>query len=111
MLLGPRDDWFTPAALHALTTTDWTVSPDSNRVGTRLTGTPLQRAVGGELPSERVVRGALQVPPNGLPTLFLADHPVTGGYPVVAVVLDADIDRAAQARPGQRLRFRAVRGG
>jgi allophanate hydrolase subunit 2 len=74
----------------------------------RLDGTPLERAIDRELPSEGVVRGALQVPPSGLPTLFLADHPVTGGYPVIAVVLDRDVDDAAQVRPGQRLRFRAV---
>ena len=49
--------------------------------------------------------GAVQVPPGGRPVLFLADHPVTGGYPVVAVVQDADVDAAAQLRPGQRLRF------
>ena len=59
----------------------------------------------GELPSEGIVRGAIQVPPGGEPVLFLADHPVTGGYPVAAVVLDADVDRAAQVRPGQRVRF------
>jgi biotin-dependent carboxylase-like uncharacterized protein len=104
--LGPRDDWFTPAALAALLTQDWTVTPDIDRVGMRLDGPELTRAVAGELPSEGVVHGALQVPPSGRPTLFLADHPVTGGYPVIAVVLDADVDRAAQARPGQRLHFR-----
>jgi allophanate hydrolase subunit 2 len=88
---------------------DWTVSPESNRVGLRLGGQPLTRAsVGGtaeELPSEGVVAGAVQVPASGLPVVFLADHPVTGGYPVVAVVLDADLDRLAQVRPGERLRF------
>ena len=52
-----------------------------------------------------MVLGAIQVPPSGQPVLFLADHPLTGGYPVIAVVLDDDIDRAAQLRPGQRLRF------
>ncbi|MFA1538695.1 hypothetical protein [Actinomadura monticuli] len=64
------------------------------------------RAGRGELPSEGTVAGALQVPPSGQPVLFLADHPLTGGYPVIAVVASADIGRAAQARPGQRLRFR-----
>ena len=64
----------------------------------------------GELPSEGMVSGALQVPPSGQPTLFLADHPVTGGYPVIAVVVAADIGLAAQARPGQRLWFTAVAG-
>jgi allophanate hydrolase subunit 2 len=72
----------------------------------RLDGGPLRRIDRGELPSEGMARGAIQVPPGGEPVLFGADHPVTGGYPVVAVVLDADLDRAAQVRPGQQVRFR-----
>jgi allophanate hydrolase subunit 2 len=74
----------------------------------RLEGEPLERAGSGELPSEGIIRGAVQVPPGGEPVLFLADHPVTGGYPVLAVVIDADVDRAAQLRPGQQVRFRLV---
>jgi allophanate hydrolase subunit 2 len=58
-----------------------------------------------ELPSEGVVRGSIQVPPGGEPVIFLADHPVTGGYPVVAVLLDKAVDQAAQAVPGQQLRM------
>lgn len=110
---GPRDDWF--ADPSALTVGEWQVSPHSNRVGVRLdrprtdppaAGPPgLRRTRDGELPSEGVVLGAVQVPPSGQPVLFLADHPLTGGYPVIAVVVDAHVDRAAQLRPGQRLRF------
>ncbi|MET8556173.1 biotin-dependent carboxyltransferase family protein [Streptomyces sp. NPDC004959] len=108
---GPRADWFTPAALTTLLESDWEVSAQSDRVGMRLTGPALERAEGkGELPSEGMVAGALQVPPSGRPVLFLADHPVTGGYPVIAVVTRADVDRAAQARPGQRLRFATTVG-
>jgi len=102
-LPGPRDAWV--ADLAALTRTTWTASGRSDRVGMRLTGGRLDRSTHAELPSEGAVRGAVQVPPGGEPVLFLADHPVTGGYPVVAVVLDADTDRAAQVRPGQRVRF------
>jgi biotin-dependent carboxylase-like uncharacterized protein len=109
--LGPRDDWFAQAAADALVTAAWTVSQQSNRVGLRLEGTPLERAVSGELPSEGMVRGSLQVPPSGLPTLLLADHPITGGYPVIAVVLDADVDGVGQVRPGQQLRFVATAAG
>jgi len=108
VLLGPRDDWFTLASLRSLVSRPWTVTADSDRVGMRLAGEPLVRAIDGELPSEGAVRGALQVPPTGTPTLFLADHPLTGGYPVVAVVVDADVDLAAQARPGQRLHLQRV---
>lgn len=107
---GPRADWFTPAAVRELLSAAWTVGAASDRVGMRLEGPALERVVQGELPSEGLVPGALQVPPGGRPVLFLADHPVTGGYPVVAVVLRADLDRAAQARPGQTLRFTPAPG-
>jgi biotin-dependent carboxylase-like uncharacterized protein len=106
VLAGPRDDWFSPEALKALCAEPYEVTADSNRVGMRLRGPRLERVREGELPPEGMVPGALQVPPSGQPTLFLADHPVTGGYPVIAVVCTRDVDRAAQARPGQRLRFR-----
>ena len=58
-----------------------------------------------ELPTEGVALGSIQVPPSGQPVVFLADHPITGGYPVVGVVEDADIDRLGQARPGQHIQF------
>ncbi|PRX44281.1 biotin-dependent carboxylase-like uncharacterized protein [Prauserella shujinwangii] len=104
---GPRDDWFTARALATLFGAPYTVTADCDRVGIRLDGPRLDRARDDELPSEGMVAGALQVPPGGRPTLFLADHPVTGGYPVIAVVVAADVDKAAQARPGLRLRFTA----
>ena len=103
---GPRADWFDRAALAALTAQEWTVKPQSNRVGMRLDGTPLRRTRDGELASEGTVSGALQVPPEGLPVLFLADHPVTGGYPVIAVVVDEHLDRAGQVPIGGIIRFR-----
>jgi biotin-dependent carboxylase-like uncharacterized protein len=106
---GPRLDWLDDASAAALRTAEWTVSATSDRVGVRLEGPPLTRDpahAAAELPSEPLVRGAVQVPPGGRPVVFLADHPVTGGYPVVAVVRDADTDRPAQLRPGQRLRLR-----
>ncbi|MFF5712791.1 biotin-dependent carboxyltransferase family protein [Streptomyces sp. NPDC012756] len=107
--LGPRDDWFTADALRALSTRAYRVSPASNRIGLRLDGPPLERAVAGELPSEGMVLGAVQVPPDGRPVVFLADHPTTGGYPVVAVVREADLGAAAQAVPGTPVRFVPVR--
>jgi biotin-dependent carboxylase-like uncharacterized protein len=106
---GPRHDWFTDAALATFLRAAWTVTEDANRVGFRLEGPELARTAerdGAELPSEGVIRGSVQVPPSGRPTVFLADHPVTGGYPVIGVVLDADTDRAGQLRPGATVRFR-----
>jgi allophanate hydrolase subunit 2 len=110
VLPGPRDDWFVPAALAALTSQPYVVTPACDRVGMRLAGPALERREDRELPSEGTVTGALQVPPDGRPILFLADHPVTGGYPVIGVVLHADLPAAAQLRPGQRLRFRLAAG-
>ncbi|MFC0005126.1 5-oxoprolinase subunit C family protein [Micromonospora siamensis] len=103
LTLGPRDDWFTAEALHRLLHTPYTVGPVGNRVGARLAGAALPRAVAGELPSEGVVLGAVQVPADGQPLVFLADHPTTGGYPVVGVV--ADVTPLAHARPGTTVRF------
>lgn len=111
LLPGPRADWLAdPAALWG---TSWTVTQDSDRVGVRLDGGDLARhpdTAGVELPSEGAVRGTVQVPPNGKPVLFLADHPVTGGYPSVAVLTAESADLAAQARPGQRVRLRRAPG-
>ena len=102
---GPREDWFTGDALETLLTCAYEVTPRSDRVGARLSGPVLERSRGGELPSEGMVPGALQVPPAGEPVLFLADHPVTGGYPVIAVVRSDDLPKAAQAGPGTTVRF------
>ncbi|MDT0212518.1 urea amidolyase family protein [Rothia sp. ARF10] len=107
VLRGPRWGWFADPGQLARTT--WTVSTDSDRRGVRLEGAPLVRRPERqdvELPSEGMVRGAIQVPPNGLPVLLLNDHPVTGGYPVIGVVRAASVDRAAQLQPGQPVRFR-----
>ena len=101
---GPREDWFVDP--DVLVRTNWQVTNRSDRVGMRLVGSPLQyRTPERQLPSEGATRGAIQVPPNGFPVILGPDHPVTGGYPVVGVVIDGDIDRAAQARPGQTVRL------
>jgi biotin-dependent carboxylase-like uncharacterized protein len=109
VLPGPRDDWFTAASRGTFGSVTYTVSPQSNRIGLRFDGPELERENDAELPTEGVVRGAVQVPPDGRPVLFLADHPVTGGYPVIGVVEPGDLDLAAQARPGQRVSFRWAR--
>ncbi|MDT0404409.1 MULTISPECIES: 5-oxoprolinase subunit C family protein [Streptomyces] len=108
---GPRDDWFTPEALRLFTSRAYHVSPASNRIGLRTTGPALSRARHDELPSEGMVLGAVQVPPDGTPVVFLADHPTTGGYPVIAVAHPADLPAAAQSPPGTPVRFIAVRRG
>ncbi|GAB2470845.1 urea amidolyase family protein [Promicromonospora xylanilytica] len=108
IVLGPRDDWFDTAAIDRLTSQDWLVTPRSNRIGLRLDGAPLARIperAGAELPSEGCVTGAIQVPPDGLPVLFLADHPLTGGYPVIGAVTADHVPLAGQLPAGARVRF------
>ncbi|WP_439669219.1 5-oxoprolinase subunit PxpB [Cupriavidus necator] len=106
VVLGPRTDWFTAESVARLAAQRWQVTPQSNRVGLRLAGeVPLERAITGELPSEGTALGALQVPPSGQPVLFLADHPLTGGYPVIGAVAPYHLDRAGQIPVGAWLRF------
>ncbi|GGK02008.1 urea amidolyase family protein [Pseudomonas matsuisoli] len=106
VVMGPRSDWFTPEALACLAEQTWRVTPQSNRVGIRLAGdTPLAREISGELPSEGTAVGAIQVPPSGQPVLFLADHPLTGGYPVIGAVASHHLDLAGQIPVNARIRF------
>lgn len=106
ILLGPRDDWFDDAETQ-LQQGSWTVSDRSNRVGARLNGTKLNRR-DGEIPSEGMITGAVQVPPDGQPVVFLNDHPTTGGYPVIGVVDRDHLRFLGQARPGTSVRFRPI---
>lgn len=105
VLPGPRLEWFADGALRRLLDGTWEVGQDSNRIGVRLHGETLPWASDEELRSEGVVSGALQVPPSGEPIVLLADHPTTGGYPVIAVVVSDDLPLAGQLIPGSKLRF------
>lgn len=112
LVLGPREDWFGAGIPGRLASGTWTVSTHSDRIGLRLHGPALERAPryrDAELPSEPIITGAVQVPPDGEPVIFLADHPTTGGYPVVGVVPEPGFPALAQARPGTTVRFRPVR--
>jgi biotin-dependent carboxylase-like uncharacterized protein len=105
---GPRADWFADGALERLCSAPYVVTEETNRVGLRLDGVPPERVRDDELPSEGMVLGAVQVPPDGRPVVLLADHPPTGGYPVLAVVHPDDLWQCGQLRPGEELSF--VRG-
>ena len=110
---GPRHEWFAAHAHQLLLSSEWTTSARSDRTGVRLEGPALDRVVdrvGVELPSEGMLRGSIQVSSDGAPTVLGPDHPVTGGYPVIAVVVDASLDPLAQLRPGQPVRLRLVTG-
>jgi biotin-dependent carboxylase-like uncharacterized protein len=101
---GPRLDWFDPLSFERFVGGAWTVT-ESSRVGVRLSGLRLVRRVTHDLPSEGLVRGAVQVPPDSDPVMLLADHPTTGGYPVIAVVDPDDVAVVAQTPPGGSVRF------
>jgi biotin-dependent carboxylase-like uncharacterized protein len=103
---GPRLDRFAPGTLARLCATAYAVGPASDRIGLRLVGEPLEQVDRSELPSEGMVLGGVQVPPDGRPVVLLADHPTTGGYPVAAVVRATDLAAVAQLRPGDAVRFR-----
>lgn len=104
---GARADWLAPEQWDALDGAEAKVGPDSDRIGLRLQGVELRRRE-GEVPTEGIVLGAVQVPPSGEPVVFLADHPTTGGYPLVGVVDDRDLNRCAQLRPGETMRLRVM---
>jgi biotin-dependent carboxylase-like uncharacterized protein len=99
---------FTPEAQAAFWGQDWTVSRDINRMGYRLEGPLLERTAAGELRSHGIVPGIVQVPGGGQPIIQLADSATMGGYPKIAAVIEPDLWRVAQARPGDRLRFRRI---
>ena len=110
---GPRLGWFDPGSVGRLFDSAWQVRPDSNRIGIRLTGPALRlrpdyERAAAELPSEPTLPGAVQVPPDGQPIVLGPDAPVTGGYPVIAVLPGSELDLLAQLRPGAELRFTPV---
>jgi KipI family sensor histidine kinase inhibitor len=108
--IGPDDEWFDAEAVDRLTASTYTLSPDSNRIGARLAGRSIAWRDDDEMDSAGLVAGAVQVPPDGQPVVLLADHPTTGGYPVIGVVDPADLAALAQARPGTTVRLRRIGG-
>ena len=110
VVMGPRTDWFTEHSIAMFLEKPWQVTAASNRIGIRLqSDARLERSRSDELPSEGTVTGAIEVPANGEPVLFLRDRPVTGGYPVIANLVEDQIDLAAQIPIGAFIKFRAVR--
>ena len=105
VLPGPEHEDFSAAARKAFWAADWTVTPQSNRMGYRLAGPALSRERGEELPSHGVLPGVIQVPPSGQPIVLLADAQTTGGYPKIGVVIRADLWKLGQVRLGASLRF------
>ena len=108
VLPGPHSSAFTGEGLDTLFSSFYTVSPQSDRQGYRLSGPAVARASAADILSEAMPWGGVQVPPDGSPILLMADRQTTGGYPLVAVVISADLPRAGQLAPGDAVRFESV---
>ncbi len=108
IVTGPQDHHFSAETLVALTEGSFRLTQEYDRMGMRLKGPPLVPQNALSIPSEALVRGSVQVPGNGDPLILMADHQTVGGYPKIATVISADVDRVAQARPGDRIGFAAI---
>jgi biotin-dependent carboxylase-like uncharacterized protein len=106
--LGPQDDFFTPESLERFLNSEYTITPQSNRQGYRLDGPVLKHVSTHDLISEAVWPGAVQIPGDGLPVILCVDAQTTGGYPKIASVISAEVDRLGQAKPSDRLSFKRV---
>ncbi|MFB8344613.1 5-oxoprolinase subunit C family protein [Brucella cytisi] len=108
VLLGPQADYFDAANIAQFLLSEYEVTTDSDRMGMRLTGQPLQHARGYDIVTDGVVNGSIQVPGNGLPMILLSDRQTVGGYPKIGTVVSSDLPRLAQLRPGHKMRFQAL---
>ena len=108
VIRGPFDDYFAPEGMQTFLSTAYTISPNSNRMGYRLSGEPIPRQKAGELITCGLANGTIQVPPDGQPIVLLADRQTIGGYPIIGVLISADLPLIAQCGPGDQLRFAAV---
>jgi biotin-dependent carboxylase-like uncharacterized protein len=108
VMLGPQDDYFTPGAIRTFFESEFTVSPQADRMGFQLAGPVLEHAKGFNIVSDGIVEGHIQVPGNGQPIVLMRDRQTAGGYPKIATVISADLDRFAQLQPGSPVRFQAV---
>jgi antagonist of KipI len=108
VVVGPHAERFPQAALETLLGAPYAVGPASDRMGYRLQGPALARHEPADILSQGLPLGGVQVPGDGQPIILLADHQTTGGYPLIATVIRADLPLLAQLAPGDRLRFRAV---
>lgn len=108
VVLGPQQNYFTADGIRTFLESEFTISPNADRMGLRLDGPILEHSIGYNIVSDGIVTGAIQVPGTGKPIVLLADHQTTGGYPKIATVISADLPRLGRMRPGRKLRFKAV---
>jgi allophanate hydrolase subunit 2 len=107
-VLGPQDDYFSPAGLESFSEAAYAVTQEADRMGYRLSGPRIEHAKGYNIVSDGIVSGSVQVPGSGEPIVMMADRQTTGGYPKIATVISSDLRVVAQRRPGDAIRFRIV---
>lgn len=105
---GPQEEYFTKRGLCTLTEAVYTVTNDSNRMACKLSGEPVEFVSGGDIISDGIVTGSIQVSSNGMPIVMLADHQTTGGYAKIGTVISVDIPIIGQRKPGEKVRFAFV---
>lgn len=105
VLLGPQDDAFTQKGIDTFFGCEYTVTDKADRMGIRLSGEIIESKNGVDILSDGIAAGSVQIPASGTPIIMMADRQTTGGYAKIATVISADLSRAAQARPGTRIRF------
>ncbi len=108
IVLGPQDDYFTPAAIQTFLSEPYEVTRAADRMGLRLAGTPLVHSKGYNIVSDGIATGSIQVPGDGQPIILLADRQTTGGYPKIATVTSVDLPALGRVGPGAKLMFEAV---
>jgi antagonist of KipI len=105
---GPQSDWFSDDARKTFYAATYRVTEESNRMGLRLDGPPTASALGGEMISEGVSLGAVQITAGGLPIILFVEQQTTGGYPKIANVISADLPSLGQVKPRDEIRFERV---
>lgn len=105
VLLGPQDDAFTEQGVNTFLGSEYIVTDKADRMGIRLSGEKIESKNGVDILSDGIAAGSVQIPASGTPIIMMADRQTTGGYAKIATVISADLSRAAQARPGTRIRF------
>lgn len=108
VLLGPQEDAFAEEGLSTFLGTPYTVSKEFDRMGCRLEGKPILHKTDGNIISDGIVNGAIQVPTTGQPIIMLAERQATGGYTKIATVISVDLPVIGQCCPGDSIRFQAV---
>lgn len=108
VILGPQDDHFTKDGLHTFLNSFYEITANSDRMGYRLKGPKIKSKNGSDIITDGIPLGSIQVPLDGMPIVMLADRQITGGYAKIATVISVDIDKFAQMKPGNKMKFTQV---